>query len=230
MKQWGFYFDETRCVGCKACIIACKENNEELRGDIHIHQYDINTDYTKNNKVNIPSIEECSKYYMKENWRRVSQTIEGTFPSLKMTNLSLSCNHCTNPACIPACPVEAISKDSEYGIVQSDRSICISCGSCEAECPWGAPQYYDKNYADYAEEDPARPRMTKCNLCIGRIKEGLKPACVAVCPARALDAGPIKELKIKYKDAVTSTANFNNIEKIKLHKPNLLLTAKYAAK
>ena len=108
--------------------------------------------------------------------------IEGTFPALKMTNLSISCNHCINPACIPACPVEAISKDSEYGIVQSDRSICISCGSCEAECPWEAPQYYDKNYADYAE------------------------------------------------DAVTSTANFNNIEKIKLHKPNLLLTAKYATK
>ena len=41
---------------------------------------------------------------------------------------------------------------------------------------------------------------------------------------------PIEELKVKYKDAVTSTANFNNVEKINLHKPNLLLKAKYAAK
>lgn len=227
MKQWGFYFDETRCVACKACVIACKENNEMLRGDIHINQYDINTDYTSNNNsVNLPSMEECSKYYMKENWRRVSQNIEGKFPELKITNLSISCNHCSNPACLPACPVNAISKDEEYGIVQVDRTLCISCGSCEAECPWGAPQYYDKNYADYAEDDPARPRMTKCNLCIGRIKEGLKPACVAVCPARALDAGEIDELKAKYKDAVTHTANFNNIEKIKLHQPNILLKAK----
>ena len=72
--------------------------------------------------------------------------------------------------------------------------------------------------------------MTKCNLCIGRIKEGLKPACVAICQARALDAGPVEELKIKYKDAVTSTANFNNIEKINLHKPNILLKAKYKVK
>lgn len=227
MKQWGFYFDETRCVACKACVIACKENNEMQRGDIHINQYDINTDYTSNNNsVNLPSMEECSKYYMKENWRRVSQNIEGKFPELKITNLSISCNHCSNPACLPACPVNAISKDEEYGIVQVDRTLCISCGSCEAECPWGAPQYYDKNYADYAEDDPARPRMTKCNLCIGRIKEGLKPACVAVCPARALDAGEIDELKAKYKDAVTHTANFNNIEKIKLHQPNILLKAK----
>lgn len=227
MKQWGFYFDETRCVACKACVIACKENNEMLRGDIHINQYDINTDYTSNNNsVNLPLMEECSKYYMKENWRRVSQNIEGKFPELKITNLSISCNHCSNPACLPACPVNAISKDEEYGIVQVDRTLCISCGSCEAECPWGAPQYYDKNYADYAEDDPARPRMTKCNLCIGRIKEGLKPACVAVCPARALDAGEIDELKAKYKDAVTHTANFNNIEKIKLHQPNILLKAK----
>lgn len=227
MKQWGFYFDETRCVACKACVIACKENNEMLRGDIHINQYDINTDYTSNNNsVNLPSMEECSKYYMKENWRRVSQNIEGKFPELKITNLSISCNHCSNPACLPACPVNAISKDEEYGIVQVDRTLCISCGSCEAECPWGAPQYYDKNYADYAEDDPARPRMTKCNLCIGRIKEGLKPACVAVCPARALDAGEIDELKAKHKDAVTHTANFNNIEKIKLHQPNILLKAK----
>ena len=229
MKQWGFYFDETRCVGCQACVIACKENNEYLRGDANINQYDINTDYTKNNKVELPSMDECSKYYMKENLRRVTQSIIGNFPNIQMTNLSISCNHCTNPACLPACPVEAISKDEEYGIVDVDKNKCISCGSCEAECPWGAPQYYRNDYTEFDLEDPARPKMTKCNLCIDRIKVGLKPVCVAVCPARALDAGNMDELKLKYKDAVISTANFNNIEKIKLHKPNILLKPKYGS-
>ena len=79
---------------------------------------------------------------------------------------------------------------------------------------------------DYQEDDPKRPKMTKCNLCIESIKAGFKPVCVAVCPARALDAGPMDELKAKYKNAVISTNNFNNMEKIKKQHPNILFKAK----
>ncbi len=226
MKQWGFYFDQTRCVACKTCVIACKEWNEHKRGDIKVNpEYDASSDYTVKGKVVLPGAEEIRRRHMKENWRRVSADEYGDFPQVSVLNLSVSCNHCDNPACIPACPVEAISKDQERGVVFSDPSKCISCGSCLEACPWDAPQFYDEKFSDYDEDDPARPRMTKCDLCRDRILEGLKPACVAACPARALDAGPVEELKARYKGASAVAGNFNS-DRIKVQKPNILFKAK----
>lgn len=46
-----------------------------------------------------------------------------------------SCIACS--ACMPECPVEAISEGEIYSI---DESKCIDCGACEAVCPVGAPQ------------------------------------------------------------------------------------------
>lgn len=213
MTQWGFYFDQTRCFGCKACMMACKNWNDDKRGD-----YDINTDsmnpetdwYTSGTYcVAVDEMEDGTvyrtsegqtnyelqrKYYMKEDWRRVNSNISAT----KINYTSVSCNHCENPACIEACPMGIIYKEETYGIVMVNNETCISCGRCKAACPWGAPQYYDKNFASYAQSDAARPKMNKCTLCLDRIKEGLKPACVAACLNRALDAGPLDEIKEKW--------------------------------
>jgi anaerobic dimethyl sulfoxide reductase subunit B (iron-sulfur subunit) len=72
-----------------------------------------------------------------------------------------------------------------------DREACLgkeSCGLCLKECPYEAPQFG-------AEENA---KMQKCDFCIERLKQGLKPICVAACPMRALDAGPMDELMRKY--------------------------------
>jgi anaerobic dimethyl sulfoxide reductase subunit B (iron-sulfur subunit) len=136
---------------------------------------------------------------MKEFWRRVTKTEYGTIPpNVDLLSTSIACNHCTNPACIPVCPMQIIYKEPTYGVVLVDNTNCISCGKCQDACPWGAPQFYDPNFRSYTQSDPARPKMTKCTLCIDRISTGLKPACVAGCLNRALDAGPIDSLKAQY--------------------------------
>jgi Fe-S-cluster-containing dehydrogenase component len=81
------------------------------------------------------------------------------------------------------CPVGAISKREEDGIVIVDRDKCIGCHSCETACPYGAPQY------------GLDGKMQKCNLCVDRIAEGKDPACVAVCPGEALAFGDLTELE-----------------------------------
>ena len=52
------------------------------------------------------------------------------------------------------------------------------------------------------DNEPAEDnaKMEKCNFCIGRLAENKQPICVAGCPTRALDSGPLDELKAKYGD------------------------------
>lgn len=74
-----------------------------------------------------------------------------------------------------------------------DGELCLGAGCqlCLEACPYDAPQFG-------AEENA---RMQKCDLCLDRWAEDKKPVCVDGCPMRALDAGPIDELRTKYSDA-----------------------------
>lgn len=240
MKQWGFYFDQSRCVNCKVCVLSCKSWNEDKRGDIDINpelswlktgKYEVPAEYE-----NLPgssgeqNFTEFRKYNMKENWRRLYTTEYGDVPpNVDVLNLSISCNHCEDPACIKACPTKYIYKDLDNGIVLTDKNkTCISCQRCKKACPWDAPQYYD-DVNKFAPNDSNRPKMTKCDLCIDRIKEGLKPACVAACPMRALDAGPLEELKERYPDWTDTVENLPNGNISKLNedtKPSIIFKKK----
>ena len=241
LEQWGFYFDQTRCVNCKACVLACKSWNEDKRGDatynpeltwLDTGRYAEPAEYE-----NLPgssgeqNFKEYAKYHMKENWRRLYTTEYGNRPpDVDILNLSISCNHCEDPACIKACPLGYIYKESDFGIVKADpHKACIACQRCKQACPWNSPQYYDNNLEKYGPNHPCRPRMTKCDLCIDRIKEGLKPACVAGCIMRALDAGPMEELKQRYPEWTDEVENFKdgNLPELGISvKPNIIFKRK----
>jgi anaerobic dimethyl sulfoxide reductase subunit B len=91
----------------------------------------------------------------------------------------MSCNHCEDPACVKGCPAGAYSKRSLDGIVVHDPEKCIGCRYCTWLCPYGAPQY-----------DAREGRVRKCNLCLGEEV----PLCVAACPVRAIEIGPLPEI------------------------------------
>ena len=128
-------------------------------------------------------------------WRRVTSTEKGQFPNLSVSFLSISCLHCAEPSCAKACPVGAITKRKEDGVVLVDREVCLgtdSCGSpCQRACPYDVPQFGTEPGA----------KMQKCNLCCDRWTEGKKPICVQGCPMRALDAGPLDEMETRYGNA-----------------------------
>ena len=115
-------------------------------------------------------------------WRRVLEHWGGTFPLVTNISISKSCMHCAEPACLKACPVEAISKRAQDGIVVVDTEKCIGCRSCGTACQYGAPQYGQSG------------KMQKCILCWPRLEQGKTPACVATCPGEALGFGPIEEI------------------------------------
>lgn len=235
MIQWGFYFNQTRCIGCNACVVACKEWNEDQRGDAGVNQelswvqtgkYERPSDYDHLNGRGPLNFQELRKYHMKENWRRVTTTEYGDMPPhVDTLNISIACNHCTNPPCAEVCPVQIIRKEPTFGIVLVDTRQCISCGSCREACPWGAPQFYDSSFDKFKEDDSARPKMTKCTMCLDRLREGLKPACVASCTNRALDAGPLNDLKKKYPGWSSTTDDFSSTS-IDQARPNIIFKRK----
>lgn len=117
-------------------------------------------------------------------FRRVQYIEGGTYPDVYAYKVNVSCNHCSEPACLPACPTGAIFKRKKDGIVDIDSTLCIGCRRCEATCPYGAPQY-----------DPVDHVVKKCNLCVDEIDSGRKPYCVMACMMRVLDIGPIDQLR-----------------------------------
>ncbi len=110
-------------------------------------------------------------------WRRIANVWHGNYPHVICSAVSLSCQHCLNPACADVCPTEAISKTPD-GPVLIDREKCIGCGACFDACPYDVPQF------------GADGLMQKCDMCAetsGIRPDGdSRPPCVATCPTGAL--------------------------------------------
>lgn len=121
---------------------------------------------------------------------------------------SVACNHCSDPVCVKACPTAAMHKRKSDGFVHVDQSICIGCQSCSRACPYDAPQF-----------DSERGVMTKCDGCFDRVAEGKLPSCVESCPLRALEFGPIAELRAKYGD----NANIQPLPDSSITAPNIVI-------
>jgi nitrate reductase beta subunit len=83
------------------------------------------------------------------------------------------CNHCTNPACLAACPRQAIYKREEDGIVVLDQERCEGYRYCIAACP------YKKIYFN-----EITGKSEKCIFCYPRLEQGEVNACTAQCPGR----------------------------------------------
>ena len=111
----------------------------------------------------------------------VKQVETGTFPSVRRHFQVTRCNQCDNAPCVAACPTSAMYQRPD-GIVDFNRKTCIGCKACIAACP------YDAIYID-----PESHSAEKCNFCSHRIDIGLQPACVVVCPTRAIIVGDITD-------------------------------------
>jgi len=106
-KRLGMVINQERCIGCEACTVACKiENNS-------------------------------SDYWIKVETQggAIKNTPRGNFPNLTMDFLPKLCNHCENPPCVESCPEDAIQKRDD-GIVILDQKLCTGCQSCITACPY----------------------------------------------------------------------------------------------
>ena len=116
MSQQAFYFDGTRCTGCKTCQMACKDYKNIDLGISFRHVYEVTIGDTV-------------------------KDADGAFSTTCVSYpLSMSCNHCDSPVCFEKCPQSAIIKDADTGLMSIDEEKCIGCGTCAIVCPYNAPK------------------------------------------------------------------------------------------
>jgi molybdopterin-containing oxidoreductase family iron-sulfur binding subunit len=181
--EFGYALDISRCIGCRKCVYACVEENNQSR-DPQVHWIRV-LEMDKDKGVDFAH---ANAYYEADKVPR-----EGHF------YLPVQCQQCQNPPCVKSCPVGATWQEKD-GIVVIDYDWCIGCRCCMSACPYGARHF---NYAE--PQIPAeqlnpkthylgnRPRMKgvveKCTFCIQRVRNGRYPACVEVCPVGARKFG-----------------------------------------
>lgn len=170
-KALGLLYDSTLCIGCKACVAACKESNglpPEFSTKDHL--WDAAEDLSGKTKNVI-------KMYKNGNGAQKDRETDG------YAFIKSACLHCVDPSCVSACPVSAMRKDPVTGIVSYDEKSCIGCRYCVVACPFGVPRF---------QYDTPFPKIVKCELC-NHLKPGDKyqyPACAQVCPTGATLYGP----------------------------------------
>lgn len=116
MAQYGFYFDGTRCTGCRTCEFACKDYKDLEIGFSYRKVFEMVGGETLRDDEGCVSTT-CFAYYV-----------------------SSSCQHCGDAACIANCPTGAMHRDQRFGLVQVNTHVCIGCGICAHVCPYGAPK------------------------------------------------------------------------------------------
>lgn len=147
--RYGMVIDTTKCIGCEACTVACKAENDTPDGHWRT-------------RINV-----------------LATDAQDEAPAMRF--VKWACMHCAEAPCVNVCPTNA-SYHLADGTVVIDPARCVGCKYCVIACPYNA-RYF-------AEE---RGLPDKCDRCQDRLAQGLQPACVTTCVARAISFGDLDD-------------------------------------
>ena len=180
--RWGYIVDLRRCIGCRACTVACKAEFAVPLGAFRTVVYEEVTG-------TFPTSE---KHFMP----RLCNHCEGNQEDKV-------------PPCVKICPeypkdrrkfTTSEGKTIRYrggatykrpdGLILFENELCVGCGKCIDACPYGA-RAWDKSLL--SGKDKTKNAITKCSFCQHRIDNGVEPACVNICQGRARLFGDLND-------------------------------------
>jgi formate dehydrogenase iron-sulfur subunit len=160
--------DTSKCIGCKACQVACMEWNdlrEEVGSNFGSYQ----------NPADLSD----------QSWTLMRfAEYENPKGDLEWLIRKDGCMHCADPGCLKACPAPGAIVQYANGIVDFQEENCIGCGYCVTGCPFDIPRISKRDHKAY-----------KCTLCSDRVAVGLEPACIKACPTGALVFGTKEDMQ-----------------------------------
>ena len=173
----GVLVDLTKCNGCRQCEAAC----QEAAG------------------FRAPTKEELLDESVFSERRRPEPRCHTTVNRFgggdgdiesRPVFVKMNCMHCNDPACVSACLVGAMRKQSN-GAVTYDPDKCMGCRYCMVACPFEMPTYEYNNVWT--------PQVRKCTFCAdeGNPHKEASPGCVQACPKDCLIYGKRSELLVR---------------------------------
>ncbi len=158
--------DVTKCIGCKACQVACMEWNDTRDR--------IGTNHgVLDNPVDLTA----------DSWTVMRFAEVVTERGLEWLIRKDGCMHCADPGCLKACPAPGAVVQYASGIVDFHEENCIGCGYCITGCPFNIPRL-----------SPKDSKVYKCTLCSDRVVAGVEPACAKTCPTGAIVFGTKEDM------------------------------------
>lgn len=200
-------YDLSRCVGCGACVAACREAHaadypEPVKPFPKMHPARVKVEDFSDRR----DVEDRLTPY---NWLFV-QTATVAVEGREVTvNIPRRCMHCVNPPCVGLCPWGAAVRHGD-GAVEIDSGICLGGAKCRDVCPWGIPQRQTGVglYLDLLPSLAGNGVMYKCDRCHERVAAGGQPACVAACPHGVQTIGPRAEIVAAARALAEKTGGF----------------------
>ena len=196
----GILYDATLCIGCMSCMVNCKKANSEPGGDLYHKEPAglILFEYPADDKIYDAPDGLSDKTLCVIKAYRGGEQADKASPASKsgpaFSFIKQHCLHCIEPACVSVCPVAALQKQPDTGIVTYNKNKCFGCRYCQVACPFGIPMY---------EWEKASPSVVKCQLCNHRYAQGKYSACCESCPTGASIFGKVKDLQEEAKRRLT---------------------------
>ncbi len=242
--RWGMVIDQSVCLGCNACVVACQSEN------------------------NVPIVGKAQVAKGREmHWIRVDNYHAGDLDDPQYYHQPMPCQQCEKAPCEPVCPVGATTHDAE-GLNVMVYNRCVGTRYCSNNCPYKVRRF---NFLQFAELDTTatelslannpdvtvrnRGVMEKCTYCQQRIVEAritslnedrsirdgeVVTACQAACPSRAIVFGDLSDPGSEVVKVKGSPLNYRLLEELntyprtsylaKLRNPNPAILRAGAAK
>ena len=163
---------EERCINCHLCEVACIVEHSETKSILDAFHIEGLT-FNKEDGCRFVDPAEAQEA------GRTPATNRTNVQTAGYASISTSCRHCAEPDCVLACKNGSLYVD-ETGRVRLDEDKCVGCWMCVMACRYGA-----------ISRNPAKKNVPAvknngtnlhCDLCPDRDE----PACVWVCPTKAL--------------------------------------------
>lgn len=175
-----FLVDLTRCTACRGCQVACKQWKKlpaEATVNWGSHQNPKDLSFNTLRLVRFEEVVNDGKV----DWL--------FFPE--------QCRHCYEPPCLGQAELDderAVIQDEETGaVIFTEYTRNVDAEGVREACPYDIPR-----------KDPTTGQLSKCDMCIDRIQNGMKPSCVLSCPTGAMTFGEEEEIDALAKERLAA--------------------------